>query len=65
MGRIGEVLTAQGRFEEAEKTLLESQTRIGGQPGCVAQAQATGDGTTYLALYESWGKPERGCRVAR
>jgi tetratricopeptide (TPR) repeat protein len=55
---LGECLTAQGRYDEAEPLLLQSYESL-------KSSQGAGNTRTHLAeqrlvaLYESWGKPDR------
>ena len=57
-GALGECLTIQGRYDEAEPLLLQSYESL-------KSSQGTGNPRTHLALqrlialYESWRKPDR------
>jgi serine/threonine-protein kinase len=60
-GLVGECLTAQKRFEEAEPLLLESHTAI--EKALSARDPRTQSARERLVkLYEAWGKPEAAAR---
>jgi eukaryotic-like serine/threonine-protein kinase len=57
-GLLGECLTAQGRYEDAEAMLLDAHRLLKEGPGWEGQ-EARETRRRLLALYEAWGRPEK------
>ena len=63
-GALGENLTAQRRFKEAETRLTESHDTL--NPALGSRDPRTQEALRGLAaLYEAWGKPDEAARFAR
>ena len=56
--RLGQCLIGQGRFNEAERLLLDNRERIIATRG-EASSGAIAAHSNLIALYESWNKPNR------
>ncbi len=59
-GLLGECLTKQKRYREAEPLLIESYNDVKSSPG--AQGPVTIETQRLLKLYEAWGKPDLAAR---
>jgi serine/threonine protein kinase/Tfp pilus assembly protein PilF len=57
-GVLGECLTAQGRYDEAEALLLEAHRLLKEGPGWEGQ-EAKATRLRLAALYEAWGQPQK------
>ncbi len=55
---LGETLTALGRYDEAERLLLEAHGVLKDIPG-QQRREAMATRARLVALYEAWGRPEK------
>jgi tetratricopeptide (TPR) repeat protein len=55
---LGEALTSLGRYDEAERLLLEAKAALKDGPG-PAGREARSTAERLSALYKAWGRPEK------